>query len=74
MKVVYKIRPYHRHIPIGILTKVDNGYEVVSTTTIFGDRTTAYDSEPDSKSEKTEFSGSLSDCYCYIKAKQEGLM
>ena len=51
-----------------------NTYQVVEMVTIFGERTSAYDSEPDTVSYKNVFYGTLSDCEAYIRLHENGYM
>lgn len=52
----------------------DNIYEVIEIITTYGERTSAYDSEPDKKEENVVFNGSISDCEAYIRLKSEGYL
>jgi len=63
MKEEYKVKPL-----------TDNTYEVSKTTTIFGERTSAYDSDPNKVETKNVFKGSLSDCESYIRLHEGGYM
>jgi hypothetical protein len=61
MKVKYKVRPF------GLK------YKVFKKTTIYGERTSSYESEPDKTIKEEVFFGSLSDCESYIRLSKDGL-
>ena len=50
----------------------DTTFEVIRVTTIYGERISAYESEPSRKEQVSVFKGSLSDCYAYIKLCKDG--
>ena len=60
MKREYKVRFFQ-----------GNTYEVIEIVTTYGERTSAYDSEPDTVEENKVFQGGLADCEAYIRL-QEG--
>ena len=49
-------------------------YNVIYTVTIWGKRITKYTRKPNKITSSIVFSGSISDCYAYIKLKQEDLL
>ena len=53
---------------------IDNEYIVEKTETTYGERLSAYSSEPDSVEVTRVFQGSLSDCESYIRLKEGGYM
>lgn len=54
---------------------VDNEvYAVIEKTITYGERTSAYDTEPDNIQEYIIYRGCLSDCYAFIKLKEGGYM
>ena len=63
MKEEYKVRFY-----------MDNTYEVWKITTTYGERTSAYDGEPNKVEEESVYQGSLSDCDAYIRLHEGGYM
>jgi hypothetical protein len=63
MKEEYKVRFY-----------INNTYEVFKITTKYGERTSAYDSEPDDIEEESVFQGYLADCEAYIRLHEGGYM
>jgi hypothetical protein len=69
MKKEYKVR-----LVMGEGYFLPKVYEVICTTTIFGERTTAYDSDPDEVEEESVFQGGLSDCDSYIRLTEKGYM
>ena len=44
----------------------DNIYEVIETTITYGERISAYDSEPSEVEKNKVFQGTLADCEAYI--------
>lgn len=52
----------------------DNTYEVVETTTEYGERLNAYESEENKVTKESVFQGTLSDCESYIRLKEKGYM
>ena len=52
----------------------DSTYEVIEIITTYGERTSAYDSEPDNIQENAVFNGSISDCEAYIRLKSVGYL
>jgi hypothetical protein len=63
MKREYKVRFFQ-----------GNTYEVVEIVTTYGERTSAYDSEPDTVEENKVFQGGLADCEAYIRLQEGGYM
>jgi len=63
MKREYKVRFFQ-----------DNTYEVIEIVTTYGERTSAYDSEPNTVEENEVYQGSLSDCEAYIRLHEGGYM
>lgn len=61
--VKYKVKPYF-----------NDTYVVVKISTVFGERTSAYDIEPNKTEETEVFNGSLADCAAYIKLHEDGNM
>jgi hypothetical protein len=59
MKFEYKILPLQNNI-----------YEVIQVITIYGERTSAYDSEPDKEYKTKVYQGNLSECNFYIDCKK----
>jgi hypothetical protein len=51
-----------------------NTYEVIEIVTTYGERTFAYDSEPDTVEENKVFQGGLADCEAYIRLQEGGYM
>ena len=55
--------------------RVDNEvYDVIEKTITYGERTSAYDTEPDNIEECVLYRGCLSDCYAFIKLKEGSYM
>ena len=55
--------------------RVDNEvYDVIEKTITYGERTSAYDTEPDNIRECVLYRGCLSDCYAFIKLKEGSYM
>lgn len=52
----------------------DNTYEVIEIVTTYGERTSVYDSEPDTVEENKVFQGGLADCEAYIRLQEGGYM
>lgn len=52
----------------------NNTYEVVEIHIKYGERVSAYESEPDVKHEVPVFQGSLADCEAYIRLHENGYM
>ena len=50
----------------------DITYEVIEIVTIYGERTSAYDIEPDTVKENKVYQGSLSDCEAWIRLEEGG--
>lgn len=63
MKREYKVRFFQ-----------DNTYEVIEIVTIYGERTSAYDSEPNTVKENKVYQGGLADCEAYIRLHEGGYM
>jgi hypothetical protein len=63
MKREYKVRFFQNNI-----------YDVIEIITIHGERTSAYDSEPDIVEESKVYQGGLSDCEAYIRLHEGGYM
>jgi|SanBayMetagenome_1026888.scaffolds.fasta_scaffold64701_2 hypothetical protein len=63
MKREYKVRFFQ-----------GNTYEVIEIVTTYGERTSAYDSEPDTVEENKVFQGGLADCEAYIRLQEGGYM
>lgn len=63
MKREYKVRFFQ-----------DNTYEVIEIITTYGERTSAYDSEPDTVEENKVYQGGLVDCESYIRLHEGGYM
>ena len=63
MKREYKVRFFQ-----------GNTYEVVEIVTTYGERTSAYDSKPDTVEENKVFQGGLADCEAYIRLQEGGYM
>ena len=63
MKREYKVRFFQ-----------DNTYEVIEIITIYGERTSTYDSEPDTVEENKVYQGRLADCEAYIRLHGGGYM
>jgi hypothetical protein len=52
----------------------DNTYEVIEVVTVYGERTSAYDSERSTVTENKVYQGNLSDCEAYIRLHEGGYM
>ena len=52
----------------------DNIYEVIEIVTTYGERTSAYDSKPDTVEENKVYQGGLADCEAYIRLYEGGYM
>lgn len=63
MKREYKVRFFQ-----------DNTYEVIEIVTTYGERTSVYDSEPDTVEENKVYQGGLADCEAYIRLREGGYM
>ena len=63
MKTEYKVRFLQ-----------DDIYEVVEIVTTYRERTSAYDSEPNTVEENKVYQGGLSDCEAYIRLREGGYM
>lgn len=63
MKREYKVRFFQ-----------DDTYEVIEIITTYGERISAYDSEPDTVEENKVYQGSLADCEAYIRLHEGGYM
>lgn len=53
---------------------MDNTYEVFKITTKYGERTSAYESDPNEVNEESMYQGSLADCEAYIRLHEGGYM
>lgn len=49
-------------------------YEVIQVVTTYGERTSAYESEPNTVDEYVVFRGQITECYTYIKLQEGGYM
>lgn len=49
-------------------------YKVIMIQTVFGNRISVDESEPNKITKKTVFNGSLSDCYAFIMLRQGGYL
>jgi hypothetical protein len=63
MKREYKVRFFQ-----------GNTYEVIEIITTYGERTSAYDSEPDTVEENKVYQGELADCAAYIRLHEDGII
>lgn len=56
------------------ITKISEfSYGVVKTVTIYGERLSAYDSEPNKSSSEIIYSGNISDCKAYLDCIKSNL-
>lgn len=63
MKREYKVRFFQ-----------DNTYEVIEIITTYGERTNAYDCEPNTVEEEKVYQGGLEGCEAYIRLHEGGYM
>lgn len=63
MKKEYKVRFFQNDI-----------YEVIEIVTKYGERTSAYNSEPDKVEENKVYQGVLADCNAYIQLNERGYL
>ncbi len=61
MEIKYKVKK-----------KAGSLYDVIKITTIRGERTSAYESEPDVEKKEAVFKGSTAECYAYILLHEKG--
>ena len=52
----------------------DSIYEVIEIVTTYGERTSAYDSEPNTVEEYKVYQGELANCESYIRLHEGGYM
>lgn len=69
-----KIKGYSNITKYKVKNYSDNKFKVVQINIISGERINAYESEPDTVSEIDIYHGDLSNCYAFIKLKEQNYM
>ncbi len=63
-----------RKFKVKLVDNNTNTYEVIEYVTTHGERTSAYDSEPNTTVINKVYKGSLADCDAYIRLHERGCM